>query len=59
VMIAGNPNPAPSSEVDSEKLFRLLLAELPPKKAAAVIAELTGENKKELYQKALEIQGKA
>lgn len=59
VMIAGNPNPAPSSEVDSEKLFRLLLAELPPKKAAAVIAELTGENKKELYQKSLEIQGKA
>ena len=59
VMIAGNPNPAPSSEVDSDKLFRLLLAELPPKKAAAVIAELTGENKKELYQKALEMQGKA
>ncbi|UZK03030.1 16S rRNA (cytidine(1402)-2'-O)-methyltransferase [Venatoribacter cucullus] len=59
VMIAGNPNPVPSSEVDSGKLFRLLLAELPPKKAAAVIAELTGENKKELYQKALEIQGKA
>lgn len=59
VMIAGNPNPVPGSEVDSEKLFRLLLAELPPKKAAAVIAELTGENKKELYQKALEIQGKA
>lgn len=59
VMIAGNQNPVPSSEVDSEKLFRLLLAELPPKKAAAVIAELTGENKKELYQKALAIQGKA
>lgn len=59
VMLAGNPDPAPASEVDSNKLFRLLLAELPPKKAAAVIAELTGENKKELYQKALEMQGKA
>ena len=59
VMIAGNPNPAPASEVDSNKLFRLLLAELPPKKAAAIIADLTGENKKELYQKALEMQGKA
>ena len=58
VMIAGNPNPAPASEVDSNKLFRLLLAELPPKKAAAIIADLTGENKKELYQKALEMQGK-
>ncbi|TVV42977.1 16S rRNA (cytidine(1402)-2'-O)-methyltransferase [Thalassolituus sp. C2-1] len=59
VMIAGNPDPAPASEVDSNKLFRLLLVELPPKKAAAIIADLTGENKKELYQKALEMQGKA
>ncbi len=59
VMIAGNPDPAPAREVDSNKLFRLLLAELPPKKAAAIIADLTGENKKELYQKALEMQGKA
>lgn len=59
VMVAGNPSPAPASEVNSDKLFRLLLAELPPKKAAAIIAELTGENKKELYQKALEMQGKA
>jgi len=42
VMIAGNPDPAPASEVDSNKLFRLLLAELPPKKAAAIIADLTG-----------------
>ena len=58
-MIAGNSNPAPANEVDSDKSFRLLLVGLPPKKAAAVIAELTGENKKELYQKALEIQGKA
>jgi 16S rRNA (cytidine1402-2'-O)-methyltransferase len=34
------------------------LKELPPKKAASVISDLTGENKKVLYQKALEIQGK-
>lgn len=59
VMITGNPDPAPASEVDTDKLFRLLLKELPPKKAAAVLADLTGENKKALYQRALEIQGKA
>ncbi|MFK4753819.1 16S rRNA (cytidine(1402)-2'-O)-methyltransferase [Oceanobacter antarcticus] len=53
VMVTGNPAPAPASEIDTERLFKLLLAELPPKKAAAIIAELTGENKKELYQKAL------
>lgn len=59
VMVAGNPEPAPSSEVDMDRLFRLLLPELPPKKAAAIVAELTGENKKVLYQRALEIQGKS
>lgn len=59
VMIGGNPEPSSGSEVDTDKLFRLLLAELPPKKAAAIIAELTGDNKKDLYQRALEIQGKA
>jgi 16S rRNA (cytidine1402-2'-O)-methyltransferase len=58
VMISGNPEPEPAASVDMERLFRLLLVELPPKKAAAVVAELTGENKKSLYQKALEIQGK-
>jgi 16S rRNA (cytidine1402-2'-O)-methyltransferase len=58
VMITGNPDPDPASAVDSEKLFKLLLKELPPKKAASVISDLTGENKKVLYQRALEIQGK-
>lgn len=58
VMVEGNPEPATASAFDTDKLFRLLLAELPPKKAAAIVADLTGENKKVLYQKALEIQGK-
>ena len=58
VMLAGHPSPEPAESVDIERLFRLLLAELPPKKAAAIVAELTGESKKSLYQKALEIQGK-
>lgn len=58
VMVAGNPQPAAATEIDTDRLFRLLLVELPPKKAAAIIADLTGENKKALYQRALEIQGK-
>jgi len=58
VMVEGNPEPATASAFDTDKLFQLLLAELPPKKAAAIVADLTGENKKVLYQKALEIQGK-
>ncbi|MBB5212173.1 16S rRNA (cytidine(1402)-2'-O)-methyltransferase [Microbulbifer hydrolyticus] len=40
-----------SSELDaeSERVMTLLLAELPPKRAAAVAAEITGVNKKLLY----------
>ncbi len=54
VMVAGNPAPVTASEVDFERLFKLLLKELPPKKAAAVLSELTGQSKKELYQQALD-----
>ena len=40
-----------SSELDAEaeRVMKLLLAELPPKRAAAVAAEITGVNKKLLY----------
>ncbi|WP_221799156.1 16S rRNA (cytidine(1402)-2'-O)-methyltransferase [Oceanobacter mangrovi] len=59
VMVAGNPAPVTASEVDFERLFKLLLKELPPKKAAAVLAELTGQSKKDLYQQALEWKDEA
>ncbi len=58
VMVSGNPDPAPAAAVDMERLFKALLVELPPKKAAAIVADLTGENKKTLYQQALAFQGK-
>ncbi|WP_428820563.1 16S rRNA (cytidine(1402)-2'-O)-methyltransferase [Microbulbifer sp. MCCC 1A16149] len=40
-----------ASELDAEaeRVMKLLLAELPPKRAAAVAAEITGVNKKLLY----------
>lgn len=56
VMITGNDNPQSASSVNEDKLFKLLLAELPPKKAAAILSEVTGQNKKALYQKALELK---
>ncbi|GGY32023.1 ribosomal RNA small subunit methyltransferase I [Bacterioplanes sanyensis] len=59
VMVSGHDNPPPATDIDTDALFKLLLPELPPKKAAAIVAQLTGENKKALYQKALELQGKA
>ena len=36
-------------DVEAERVMKLLLAELPPKRAAAVAAEITGVNKKLLY----------
>lgn len=50
IMLAGNTNPAPSNTIDSDRLLKTLLKELPPKKACAIVADITGENKKELYQ---------
>ena len=58
VMVAGNPQPETAGALETEKLLKLLLAELPPKKAAAVLAEMAGGSKKEWYQLALTLQGK-
>ncbi|OEY66688.1 16S rRNA (cytidine(1402)-2'-O)-methyltransferase [Marinobacter sp. X15-166B] len=44
-------------ELDVERLLRLLLAELPVKKAAKITAELTGMSRNELYQRALQLKG--
>lgn len=43
-------------DVDEDKLLELLLAELPPKRAASIVAEAVGKKKKELYQRALELK---
>lgn len=42
--------------LDVDKLLTLLLAELPVKKAAKIVAELTGGSKNELYQRALRLK---
>ncbi|RBP33679.1 16S rRNA (cytidine1402-2'-O)-methyltransferase [Marinobacter pelagius] len=44
------------SQLDVDKLLELLLAELPVKKVAKIVAELTGGSKNELYQRALELK---
>ncbi|GAA0848646.1 16S rRNA (cytidine(1402)-2'-O)-methyltransferase [Marinobacter szutsaonensis] len=44
------------SGLDVDKLLGLLLAELPVKKVAKIVAELTGGSKNELYQRALELK---
>lgn len=53
VMLAGNPEPMKANAMPTDKLLRLLAEELPPKKAAAIVSAVTGENKKELYTQVL------
>lgn len=53
VMLAGNPEPMKANAMHTDKLLRLLAEELPPKKAAAIVSAVTGENKKELYAQVL------
>ena len=51
VLVVRGAEAAKASELDgeSERVMKLLLAELPPKRAAALAAEITGVNKKVLY----------
>lgn len=56
VLLVRGADETKASELDaeSERVMKLLLAELPPKRAAAVAAEITGVNKKLLYNWSLE-----
>lgn len=58
IVVSGNSEAQSRTDINMDVLFKSLLSELPPKKAAAIIADLTGDNKKVLYQQALKIQGK-
>ncbi|WP_259759396.1 16S rRNA (cytidine(1402)-2'-O)-methyltransferase [Pseudomonas sp. GCEP-101] len=61
LLVAGKPAPEGDEAVDAQTLrvLDLLLAELPVKRATALAAEITGARKNQLYQIALERQGKA
>lgn len=55
---AATPNASDISE-ESERLLRLLLAELPLKRAVALAAEATGAARNALYRRALELKGES
>lgn len=60
VMVAGAEAAATEAlDAEAERVLKLLLAELPVKQAAALAAGITGLNKNPLYQRALELSGKA
>ena len=59
VMVAGAAAPDGAAlGADAERVLKALLAELPVKQAAALAAEITGQKKNALYERALELAGK-
>ena len=56
LLIAGYQEPAEALEVslEAQRVLMLLMAELPPKRAAALAADITGARKNALYQWALD-----
>lgn len=56
VVVAGTPS---QSAYDADSLLVTLMSELPTSKAAAVAAKILGEPRAGLYQRALELKGKA
>jgi len=57
VMIRGAEKDAGDAGMEeTDRLLKLLLAELPVKKAAKLVAEMTGRAKNELYQRALSLK---
>ena len=58
LVIAGENQKTANTNVDSDKVLRLLLKELPTSKAASLTAKICGVDKKAMYQAAIELQGK-
>ncbi len=56
LLISGyqEPSDAPEVSVEAQRVLQVLMAELPPKRAAALAAEITGTRKNALYQWALD-----
>lgn len=58
VLVAGAEIQASATEAEAERVLKPLLKELPVKQAAALAAEITGQKKNVLYDRALELVGK-
>ncbi|MRX27436.1 16S rRNA (cytidine(1402)-2'-O)-methyltransferase [Kangiella sp. HZ709] len=56
LMISGVDKKANNASIDSERLLKELLKELPPNKASKIVSNFTGISKKEIYQIALDLK---
>jgi len=54
VIVAGNPNSLSFSETESDRIVDIIASKLPLAQATSLAADITGERKKELYQRALQ-----
>lgn len=53
VLLAGAPPQERQGDAEAERILGLLLAELPLRQAAALTAQITGQKKNQLYERAL------
>jgi len=53
IIVSGNPQSSSTSDVEVDRIVDILMKQLPLAQAAAVAAEISGQRKKELYQRAL------
>lgn len=58
VLVEGAPD-TDGDQLEAERVLRILLAELPVKQAAALAAQITGQKKNALYERALAIKDQA
>jgi len=58
VLSGSNFSEVESSDEEKKKLLSRLLEDLPPKKASALVADMLGGSKKEIYNFALELKGR-
>lgn len=56
VLIVSGPPPREGLDAETERVLKLLLADLPVKQAARLAAEITGAAKNDLYKKALQLK---
>ena len=57
VLLQGAPSAIADDEVEAERVLRILLAECSVKQAASLAAQLTGQKKNALYERALTLKG--
>jgi 16S rRNA (cytidine1402-2'-O)-methyltransferase len=59
LVVEGAPQASNTQEADAERVLRILLAECPVKQAASLAAQITGQKKNALYERALQIKNES